>query len=282
MIPKNFIIEWRQYAPWISDAQVEQDLIISRALVELFSSELIAKRLAFRGGTALYKLYSNPSPRYSEDIDLVQVVSEPIGEVVTEIRKILDPWLGQPKRKQGSGRITIVYSFHSEDIPSIPMKLKVEINTREHYSVKGFIHKEFNTNSRWFQGNARILSYHLEELMGTKLRALYQRRKGRDLFDLWFVLKNNRIDVSNIIKIFDYYLDKQGLQVSRDEFEKNLIEKASSSVFVDDIRLLLSPEIEPQWSFEEALELVKNQLLPCLSDSRVNTLSQNNSLPFVG
>lgn len=67
MIPKNFIIEWRKYAPWISDAQVEQDLIICRALTELFSSELICKTLAFRGGTALYKLYCNPSPRYSED-----------------------------------------------------------------------------------------------------------------------------------------------------------------------------------------------------------------------
>lgn len=49
MIPRNFIIEWRQHAPWISDAQVEQDLIICRALVELFSSELISKILAFRG-----------------------------------------------------------------------------------------------------------------------------------------------------------------------------------------------------------------------------------------
>ena len=101
----------------------------------------------------------------------------PIGEVVTEIRKILDPWLGQPKRKQGAGRFTLVYSFQSEDIPSIPMKLKIEINTREHFSVKGFIHKDFKTNSRWFQGNARILTYHLEELMGTKLRALVSTKK---------------------------------------------------------------------------------------------------------
>lgn len=263
MIPKNFIIEWRQHAPWISDEQVEQDLIISRALIELFSSELIAKTLAFRGGTALYKLYSSPSPRYSEDIDLVQVQQTPIGEVATEIRNILNPWLGQPKWKQGQGCFTLVYCFQTESTPSVPMKLKVEINTREHFSVKGFIHKDFKMNSRWFQGSSKILTYHLEELMGTKLRALFQRKKGRDLFDFWFILKHNEIDLPSVVKIFNHYLDQQDIRVSRAQFEKNLIEKASSPHFVDDIRSLLSPEIEPQWSLEEALAMVQNRLFPC-------------------
>ena len=265
MIPKNFIVEWRQHAPWIFDEQVEQNLIISRALIELFSSELIAKTLAFREGTALYKLYSNPSPRYSEDIDLVQVEQTPIGEVATEIRNILNPWLGQPKWKQGLGRFTLTYCFQSEGTPSIPMKLKIEINTREHFSVEGFIHKDFKINSPWFQGNARILTYHLEELMGTKLRALFQRKKGRDLFDFWFILKHNEINVSNVVKIFNHYLDQQGIRISRAQFEQNLIEKVSSPNFVDDIRSLLSPEIEPQWSLEEGLAIVQNRLFPCLS-----------------
>lgn len=72
MIPKDFITEWRAHAPWVSDRQVEQDLVISRALVELFSRPTIANALAFRGGTALYKLHLRPAARYSEDIDLVQ------------------------------------------------------------------------------------------------------------------------------------------------------------------------------------------------------------------
>lgn len=265
MIPRNFIIEWRQHAPWISDVQVEQDLIICRALVELFSSELIAKTLAFRGGTALYKLYCNPSPRYSEDIDLVQVDQSSIGEVVSEIRRILNPWLGHPKWKQGQGRFTLTYTFQSEENPPTPMKLKIEINTREHFSVNGFIHKNFKVDSGWFQGNAPILTYHLEELMGTKLRALFQRKKGRDLFDFWFVLKHHQIDLQNVVKTFHHYLDKQDIQVSRAQFEQNIIEKASSPNFVDDIRPLLSPEVEPQWSLEEAFKMVRHQLFPSLT-----------------
>ena len=71
MIPRDFITEWRNEAPWPSDEQVEQDLIISRAVVEIFNVEEISRRLAWRGGTALHKLYLQPASRYSDDIDLV-------------------------------------------------------------------------------------------------------------------------------------------------------------------------------------------------------------------
>ena len=76
MIPRDYITEWRVEAPWVQDSQVEQDLVISRALVEIFSHPLLSESLAFRGGTALYKLHIRPAARYSEDIDLVQIEAE--------------------------------------------------------------------------------------------------------------------------------------------------------------------------------------------------------------
>ena len=109
MIPRDYITAWRAWAPWIQDFQVEQDLIISRALVELFSHSLLAEGLAFRGGTALYKLYLKPAARYSEDIDLVQVKAEPAGLMMDAVREILDPWLGEPHWRQTEGRVTFVY-----------------------------------------------------------------------------------------------------------------------------------------------------------------------------
>ena len=124
MIPKAFITHWRQHAPWISDLQVEQDLIICRALIELYSSKLISETLVFRGGTALYKLYSTPSPRYSEDIDLVQIQAAPIGAVLSEIRNILTPWLGEPRLKQGQGRVTATYRFQTEGSTALQNLLK--------------------------------------------------------------------------------------------------------------------------------------------------------------
>ena len=89
MIPADYIAEWRTLgpAPWPTDAQVEQDLLLSRAIVALYSEPDVAKALAFRGGTALYKLYVHPPRRYSEDIDLVQREAGPIGSTIAQAVK---------------------------------------------------------------------------------------------------------------------------------------------------------------------------------------------------
>ena len=53
MIPQAHISAWRAVAPWLDDAKVEQDLVLSRAVVELFAAPDLAGGLAPRGGTAL-------------------------------------------------------------------------------------------------------------------------------------------------------------------------------------------------------------------------------------
>jgi predicted nucleotidyltransferase component of viral defense system len=95
VIPRDYITEWRTLAPWIQDSQVEQDLIISRALVEPFSQPLLHDVLAFRGGTALYKLHLTPPARYSEDIDFVQVKAEP-GEAQAVSSRLIELLPGEP------------------------------------------------------------------------------------------------------------------------------------------------------------------------------------------
>jgi predicted nucleotidyltransferase component of viral defense system len=102
--------------------------VLSRALVLLYQHPVIQESLAFRGGTALNKLYCDSSARYSEDIDLVQIKDAPIGDVMTAIREALDPWLGQSKWKQSSRSVKFFYRFESEDMPSVPLRLKIEIN----------------------------------------------------------------------------------------------------------------------------------------------------------
>lgn len=137
MIPRAHITAWRWNAPWSTDAQVEQDLVLSRVLVEVYSVPFLSSFLAFRGGTALHKLYLSPASRYSEDIDLVQIEAGAIGPVMTALRSRLDAWLGEPRRKQSEGRMTLIYRFESEIPPVTPLRLKIEVNTREHFAVLG-------------------------------------------------------------------------------------------------------------------------------------------------
>ncbi len=75
MIPTQNIVAWSKVAPWSEPRQVEQDLIIARALVELFNDPFLRKELRFRGGTALNKLHFPKPLRYSEDIDLVRTTA---------------------------------------------------------------------------------------------------------------------------------------------------------------------------------------------------------------
>ena len=89
MIPQAYITEWSNSVPWQTNEQVELDLVICRTLVEIFNDGFLTDRLAFRGGTALHKLYLQPQPRYSEDIDLVQIRSEPIKETIQHLKKTL-------------------------------------------------------------------------------------------------------------------------------------------------------------------------------------------------
>ncbi|MEQ8693841.1 MAG: nucleotidyl transferase AbiEii/AbiGii toxin family protein [Gammaproteobacteria bacterium] len=262
MIPRDFITEWRAQAPWVQDAQVEQDLVISRALVDIFSHPHLRQALAFRGGTALYKLYLKPAARYSEDIDLVQVTSQPIGETLDALRGVLDPWLGDARYKHGEGRVTLTYRFQSDDQPPIPLRLKVEINSREHFSVHGFTRLSFAVRSRWFTGEAEIVTYQLNELLGTKLRALYQRRKGRDLFDLATALAHPDAVPAEIIEAFNAYMEHGQTQISRADFEQNLANKLSRRDFSADIGPLLAPGHD--WDRDEGARTVGENLIALL------------------
>ncbi|MBK9131265.1 MAG: nucleotidyl transferase AbiEii/AbiGii toxin family protein [Gammaproteobacteria bacterium] len=263
MIPRDFITEWRAVAPWVDDAQVEQDLVISRALVNIFSHSLLKAELAFRGGTALYKLHLGAS-RYSEDIDLVQIRPGPAGPIMDAIHSILDPWLGDPRRKQSEGNVTLTYRFDSEGTPTIPLRLKVEINTREHFSVYGFHQIPFTVSSRWFSGNCQINTYALDELLGTKLRALYQRKKGRDLFDLDTALGNPEVDPQRVIDVFLQYMAHGGHHITRTIFEKNLEDKLQDARFTADISALLSGT--RSWDIHVAAERVTEKLVRLLPE----------------
>ena len=259
MVIETAIREWNKSYPWQTNEMVEQDLIICRALVALFNDEYLASHLAFRGGTSLHKLYIQPQPRYSEDVDLVQIKAEPIKETIEKIRQALS-FLGKPVIKQKAHNNTLVFRFNSEIPPILPIRLKVEINCREHFNVSGLTKHDFSVNNQWFSGSCKITTYHLEELLGTKLRALYQRRKGRDLFDLWKVLSTQTLNTENIIRCYREYI---GFVVhhppTQREYLLNMEQKIEDEEFWGDTKMLLRPD--EKYHPAEAWEFVKSQII---------------------
>lgn len=260
MIPQAYITEWGNFVPWKTNEQVEQDLVICRALTEIFNNKFLAESLAFRGGTALHKLYLQPQPRYSEDIDLVQIRPEPIKETIQQFQKTLS-FLGKSNVTPKKDNNTIYYKFESEFPPVQILKLKVETNCREHFSILGWEQKDFEVSSSYFNGKAKLTTYKLEELLGTKLRALYQRRKGRDLFDLWKALTTAKPDTDLILKCYKEYmkfvLDKP--IPTKKEFLLNIERKKTDSEFLGDTVGLLRPN--DKYNQDEAFEIVTELLI---------------------
>lgn len=237
MIQHTHLTAWQTRAPWPKRSQIEQDLRLTRGVAVIFADSTLNKHLAMRGGTVLHKAHLAPAVRYSEDIDLVLV--KPIRtEVLDEhLRRVLTPVLGKPADSlvadawltirnvlRPSRILRTTYRF-------VPLGLrreesiKVEINLNESASLYPLVNVELDTLDD--EGEAvRIAarSYDINEMLGTKMRALMQREQGRDLFDLvhaWRLSEAGStpypVDGAKSIGAFAWYLEKEGTHVGREE-----------------------------------------------------------------
>lgn len=264
MVAEAYIQQWKDTtAPWQKSWQVEQDLIISRTLIAIFSDEYLSEHLAFRGGTALHKLFLHPAPRYSEDIDLVQIKPEPIKPIMKRLDEVIDFFEEPRNTKHGGHGIKALHRFISQ-VEGVRHKLKIEINCKEHHSVYPLINFPFKVESDWYSGECNIHTYDIHELLGTKLRALYQRKKGRDLFDLDYARRHLDLDLEKIIHCFKSYItDATGNRPpSQKEFIINMESKIGQLDFDGDMEAILRPDIKYDQS--EAWEWLQKSILPLI------------------
>ena len=258
MISANHITEWAAEHPWPTNEQVEQDLLLSRALVAIYSDPFLKERLAFRGGTAIHKLYFSPQVRYSEDIDLVQVSPLPFGEFFNHLAYVLS-FLPGLKRIQKAFNNSLCFRLESTIPPVVPIKIKIETNCKEHFSELGHREMPFSVENGWFSGTCQIRTFALEELLGTKLRALYQRRKGRDLFDLFYALSRAEIDCGAVRRCFSRYMEfSAGYVPTLKQFEENMVAKLAMPEFLGDTANYLRKGV--RFNPEESWDIVRKRL----------------------
>ena len=158
---------------------------------------------------------------------------------------------------------TMLFRMESEIPPTVQIRLKIEINCFEHFTELGYVKAPFSVENSWFSGECEITTYPLHELLGTKLRALYQRKKGRDLFDLYEALVRAEINSEEIIRCYKRYM---AFSVSQPptykQFIMNMEEKITDPVFLEDTRNLIRPDMS--YHPVEAYDLVKRELIDCL------------------
>jgi predicted nucleotidyltransferase component of viral defense system len=260
VIAQAYLTEWGIGAPWPTPAQIEQDLILSRMIVEIANHPMLGAELAFRGGTCLHKLHLPTAYRYSEDLDYVRTGSEPrLGDVFTALREIAaEIGLDEHRRKfpDGDSDMASVW-FDAEPTGGGRIRIKVEINVAETEPLERRVMLPYSVESRWWAGAAEVPSFRLEELLATKLRALYQRRKGRDLFDLWVALTTLTVDDQVVVDGLAHYMDDA--VYSYPQLRDNLAQKVVNRSFLDDLGQLVT--LPPAgYDAREAAEVVLRRL----------------------
>lgn len=233
MIPANVVTAWSVNHPWPDVDQVEQDLLLAQAIYEVSNDELLGKELVIRGGTAFHKLYLDCPCRYSEDLDYVRTSEGGIGEIMKRLTE-MGKSLGFEVRTQITRHPKVFWRFIS--VSGIKRKIKIEINTFERSPMLPLATRPMAIESAWFSGKINVPVFQVEELCATKVRALYQRSKGRDLFDIWLALTELGVEPVGIVGAFDVYRP-EGL--TRGLMEKNLEAKLIDADFCHDCDSLI-------------------------------------------
>lgn len=249
------ILAHQQQVPWPNLRQVEQDLLLCRAMTALFDDAFLKTQIAMRGGTLLHKVHLAPASRYSEDIDLVVIGDRPDEHVRKAINRVLLGVLGRPTSSawqavklvvrnavKPSKVLRVIYRVPSVAEPrGTPLEIVIEANVTERKSYRPISLLPFSYLFRDEIVATTVNGFEIHEMLGTKMRALFQRRRGRDLFDLYWALTEagTPVNPEEIIELFLYYLQQEDTVATRDEFIGLLQSHLNDRGFLTDMNALL-------------------------------------------
>ena len=280
MIQQTHLTAWQSHAPWPKRSQIEQDLRLARGVAAIFSDPVLHDHLAMRGGTVLHKAHLAPAARYSEDIDLVLVKPMETDVLDQHLRRVLKPILGNPTDSliadvrlalrnvmQPSRILRTAYKFVPLGL-SREETIKVEVNLNEHASLYPLVDVEIGLlNDDGELITSLVRSYDINEMLGTKMRALMQRQQGRDLFDLchaWQMSQQEAteflVDGFRAMTAFEWYLGHEGTRIGVAEANAALDARLRNRRFCDDMTTLLRPGL-PKFDAETGADMVRTAFL---------------------
>jgi len=278
-ITRQDILAHQAVAPWSAQHQIEQDLILCRAMVALFDDAFLSSQIAMRGGTLLHKVHLAPASRYSEDIDLVVVGTRPEEHIRRAVRRVLTDVLGTPKASvwdtiklalrntvKPSRVLRMTYSIPSIIESGRMLDIVVEANVTERTPHLSVVEIPFSFPFRDESIQTQIKGYDIHEMLGTKMRAMFQRKRGRDLFDLYWALTKSAspVDPSAIIESFQHYMKQEGTKAGRAEFVGILEAHLKDRGFCSDMEPLLRSGIS--YDPQSAGIYIKTNLLSLLPE----------------
>jgi predicted nucleotidyltransferase component of viral defense system len=211
---------------------IEKDFLIEFMLHYIADNNYLCSELIFRGGTALKKIYF-PDYRFSEDLDFViksrnglKKVKCKITELIQEANKFPVELDINKSSEYKKDRIQIFLNYNLIDEIKAVKLLKMDFNADTlipAYKVRPvmFTYDEIN-------GTRGIKTYNPESFACDKIgRILDVVNEPRDIYDLWYLLKQEKISTEKVnveYKLkYSYKIIKVNLieQITRDVYRMN-------------------------------------------------------------
>ncbi len=221
---KDAVAEWKSRVFWRDQAKAEKDLLLSRVLADIFRPRSGDFRFVIRGSAALHKLYISPERRrFCERLNLAQLGKASVEQTLEHIEKAMEFIPGKVTRKNNPGWIDLSKDWYSAQNPAHRFMTRVTLDLEGPFCLLDPEFRDWEMSTSWFQGRASIEALRLEELLGIRLLALYRRGHGKDLYDLWAALEEERQpDVARTVEALKGYARSAGVKVNRAAFEKTL------------------------------------------------------------
>lgn len=220
----------------------EQNVIkeyFQHLFLSYFYQQPISSSIYFKGGTALRIIYNNP--RFSEDLDFSAVkiniknLEENLLSILDQIEKEnIKVFLKEAKTTSGGYLVNI--EFEAQKYPKVAISLEISFRKDK---LKG----EVVTIVSDFIPPYLINSLNEESLVGEKIEALFSRKKPRDFYDLYFILRSNLLpkDKKKILPEALKIIQKTDINFSR---ELKIFLPKSHWAIIKDFKKVLTREIQ--------------------------------------
>ena len=249
------MITKEQVVNLVKTKKINETTIFREYLQLLFLSELYkekeSQKIFFKGGTAIHLIYK--APRFSEDLDFSVELKEK--EFLGFIKKLFD-------------RISKIENVQFQEKKSITGRRFLLTAPPTILSYKTFVNLDFSFREKVLEPQKSIIEtdypvlftsfvYHLskDEIFAEKIRAILTRAKGRDLYDLWFLLNQGAAIDNNLVKEKLKYYNLAG--VKKDKILSQ-IESFSKDKFILDLRPFVP--INEREKLGDMFDYIKNYL----------------------
>ena len=242
---------------------IEKDYFIELLLFYLSSAESFRQKFIFRGGTALKKIYF-PEYRFSEDLDFIMEEKE----ILSDSEKLIDeiiimisadyPFSPSKTSNIKNDRLQIFISY--DVIPELKTVKVLKIDILKDVFSPSSIEKEIVFTYPDFRDKKNTLrTYTLEAVVTDKIsRIMDIDKEARDIFDLWFLLK---LDYLNIFVLKGELKRRLGFKIHY----PSLIDAIKSRAYKQTWEIRLEKQVTGLPSYElvinELEELIRNRLL---------------------